>query len=232
MADQKSADQQMPDAGEIQKTMTDIAERSQRLVSDFLGKQALDGSVAPADPLNIGQAFMEMTARMMADPAKMMQAQMNLWQDYMALWQNTTRRMMGQESDPVVAPAKDDRRFRDEAWSDNEVFDYIKQSYLLSSRWIQTVVSDVDGLDDKSKQKVEFYTKQFIDALSPSNFVATNPEVLRATVESGGENLLKGLQNLLDDLDKGKISMTDYEAFDGRREHRHDPGQGRLPEPT
>tara|TARA_R110002096_G_scaffold25258_8_gene79125 strand:- start:2607 stop:4211 length:1605 start_codon:yes stop_codon:yes gene_type:complete len=153
----------------------------------------------------------------MKNPAKLVEAQMDLWQQYYLLWHNTTMRMMGQDSDPVALPQKGDRRFRDEAWEDNELFGFIKQSYLLSSQWMQNVVQDVDGLDEKTAQKVEFYTRQFADAISPTNFMMTNPEVLRATIESGGENLLKGLQNLLSDLERGKgklqIRMTDLDAF-------------------
>ena len=149
------------------------------------------------DPLNIGSAFLEMTARLMANPAQLMQAQIGFWQDYMTLWQNTARRMMGIESEPVIDAPASDRRFKDDAWKDNEVFDFIKQSYLLTARYVQDVVTHVDGLDTKTAQKVDFYSRQFVDAMSPSNFLLTNPEVLRKTAETGGENLLKGLNNLL-----------------------------------
>ena len=225
MADQSTAsqdgtngnEQQMPDPVAMGKAMADIAERSQRLVSDFLARQAQNGAPASFDPLNVGNAFLEMTAKMMADPAMVMRAQMTLWQDYMTLWQRTTQRMMGQEPDPVVLPDKGDRRFKDAAWDENALFDYIKQSYLLSARWMQSTVGEVNGLDDKTAKKVDFYTRQFVDAMAPSNFVMTNPEVLRTTLESGGENLVKGLDNLLGDLERGKgnlsIKMTDTEAF-------------------
>ena len=146
-----------------------------------------------------------------------MQAQIGFWQDYMTLWQNTARRMMGMEPDPVIDAASADRRFKDDAWKENEVFDFIKQSYLLSARYVQDVVTHVDGLDPKTAQKVDFYARQFVDAMSPSNFLLTNPEVLRKTAETGGENLLKGLNNLLADLERGKgklrIKMTDMDAF-------------------
>ncbi len=225
MADQKTAAQdgtsdngtQMPDPVAMGKAMADIAERSQRLVSDFLARQAQNGAPASFDPLNVGNAFLEMTAKMMADPAMVMRAQMTLWQDYMTLWQRTTQRMMGHEAEPLVTPEKGDRRFSDAAWDENALFDYIKQSYLLSARWMQSTVGEVNGLDDKTAKKVDFYTRQFVDAMAPSNFVMTNPEVLRTTIESGGENLVKGLDNLLDDLERGKgqlsIKMTDTEAF-------------------
>ncbi|WP_291297407.1 alpha/beta hydrolase [Elioraea sp.] len=217
MADDKAGQAfKMPDPAMMSRNMADIASRSQRIVMEFLRRQGDDG-MPGLDPMNIGGAFLEMTAKMMANPAKLVQAQLGFWQDYMLLWQNTARRMMGETPDPVAAPAVGDRRFKHEDWQENEVFDFIKQSYLLSARWIQNVVKDVEGLDDRTAQKVDFYTRQFVDAMAPSNFLMTNPEVLRRTVETGGENLVRGLNNLLSDLERGKgnlqIRMTDFEAF-------------------
>jgi len=218
MADQQDSDSNIPDPVEMSVTMANIAERSQRLVNAFLKRQAEDGHVGMADPLNVGNAFLEMTAKMMRDPGKLLEAQMTLWQDYMALWQSATRRMFGAESEPVVTPEEGDRRFAHAAWDESSLFDYIKQSYLLTARWMQSTVSEVEGLDEKTAKKVDFYTRQFVDAMAPSNFVMTNPEVLQETLESGGQNLVSGLQNLLDDLERGKgrlaIRMTDHEAFE------------------
>ncbi|WP_299618833.1 alpha/beta hydrolase [Pelagibius sp.] len=220
MAEQQPPEIKLPDPVEISKSMAGIAERSQKLVSDFLERQHQEGNggTAAFDPMNIGAAFMEMTSRMMADPAKLVQAQMTLWQDYMRLWQTTAQRMMGQETDPVAEPERGDRRFKHPEWDENELFDFVKQSYLLTARWMQSTVKDVEGLDDKTAQKVDFYTRQFVDAMAPSNFLMTNPEVLRETLESGGENLVNGLENLLEDLERGKgrlkIRMTDTEAFE------------------
>ncbi len=217
MGDQSNTDIKLIDPTELSAAMTNIAERSQRLVTDFLARQATDGNVNLSEPMHIGQAFLEMTAKLMTDPTKLVEAQMSLWQDYMTLWQNTARRLMGEEPLPVVEPDKGDRRFKDDMWQENEVFDFIKQSYLLSARYMQGLVTNVEGLDHHTAQMVDFYTRQFVDAMSPSNFVMTNPEVLRATLESGGENLVKGLQNLLEDLERGKgklqIRMTDLDAF-------------------
>ncbi len=197
--------------------MADIAERSQRLVADFLARKSANEGIGLGDPAAIGAAFFELTARMMAEPAKLIQAQMALWNDYLTLWQRTAERMMGKPAEPVIEAAPDDRRFRDREWSDNAVFDYIKQSYLLAARYIQGAVKETGGLDEQTGRKVDFYTRQFVDAMAPSNYVLTNPEVLRATVESRGENLISGLKNLLDDLERGKgrlaISMTDMAAF-------------------
>jgi polyhydroxyalkanoate synthase len=195
--------------------MTDIAQRSQRLVADWLKRQAKEG--VELDPLNVGAAFMEMTAKLLANPGQLVQAQFGLWRDYMTLWQNTTRRIMGEEPVPVIAHDPKDKRFADPAWKQNEIFDFIKQSYLLSARYINDVVTHVDGLDPKTAQKVDFYARQFINALSPSNFALTNPEVLRRARETGGENLVRGLNNLLTDLEQGRgslrIKMTDTDAF-------------------
>src|SRR3546814_15375133 len=130
--------------------------------------------------------------------------------------------MLGQEADPVATPDKGDRRFKNPEWDENELFDFVKQSYLLTARWMQSTVKDVEGLDDKTAQKVDFYTRQFVDAMAPSNFVMANPEVLRATLASGGENLVKGLNNLLDALERGKgrlrIKLTAVERSDEQRE--------------
>ena len=213
-----ASDMRLPDPVAVSQAMTDIAERSQKLVADFLQRQAESADPSTnMDPLNIGNAFFEMTSKMISDPARVVQAQMALWNDYVALWQKTTQRALGQESEPAISPEKSDRRFKDPAWDENLLFDYIKQSYLLTARWMQSTVQDVDGLDNKTAQKVDFYTRQFVDALAPSNFVMTNPEVLRTTVESGGENLLRGLNNLLEDLERGDgqlaIKMTDADAF-------------------
>ncbi len=207
----------LPDPAELGRSMAGIAERSQRLVADWIRRQSSEGA-GNLDPFNIGGAFMEMTARLMADPARLMQAQFGLWQDTMTLWHSTARRMMGLHAAPVIEADPKDRRFRDDAWRDNEVFDFIKQSYLLSARFVQETVRQADGLDAHTSQKVDFYTRQFVDAMSPTNFVLTNPEVLRRTAETGGENLVRGLNNLLSDLERGRgrlrVRMTDSEAFD------------------
>lgn len=188
------------------RSMADVAERSQRLVADWLHRQSRD---APdLHPMNIAHAFMEMTTQLMRDPAEVTRAQLGLWQDYMTLWQNTTRRMWGMKTGPVIEADPKDQRFKDSAWKEVEIFDFIKQSYLLTARYVQGVMARVDKLDPKTAQKVDFYSRQFMDAISPANFLMTNPEVLRKTVETGGENLLRGLSNLLSDLERGRGKLT------------------------
>ncbi len=207
----------LPDPVEMGQQLTRLAERGQKLVAEFLERQSASKDGIAIDQLNIGGAFFEMTARMLADPARLMKAQIQLWQDYATLMNSAARRFLGEPAEPVAEPLANDKRFRDPAWQEGAIFDFIKQSYLLSARWIQSVVKNVEGLDEKTAQKVDFYTRQFVDAVAPSNFVATNPQVLRATLESGGENLVRGLGNLLDDLERGRgqllIKMTDPKAF-------------------
>jgi polyhydroxyalkanoate synthase len=214
----ETANFRLPDPAVVTRTMADVAERGQRIVAEFLRRQAQGGGPDDPDPLNIGSAFMEMTGRLMANPSRLVQAQLGFWQDYLTLWQNTARRMWGLDGvEPVIAEDAKDKRFKDEAWRENEVFDFIKQSYLLSSRYFSNVVQAAQELDPKTAQKVDFYTRQFVDAMSPTNFLLTNPEVLRKTAETGGENLLKGLSNLLADLERGKgklkIRMVDDTKF-------------------
>ena len=195
-----------------------MAARAQRLVSDFIARQQQQGLVGPQGPFDIGHAFAEMTQKMMADPGRMLQAQMGLWEGYINLWQHTARRMMGDErGEPIATPDPGDRRFHAPEWRENHYFDFIKQSYLLTSQWFLSTVKNTDGLDDKSAQKLAFYTRQFVNALSPTNFALTNPTVLRETLDSGGANLLQGLRNLLDDLERGggslKIRMSNEDDF-------------------
>ena len=142
------------------------------------------------DELGIAKAFMDLAARLMADPIKLAHAHVNLWTDYMSLWQSATMKMLG-HNPSRWPPAQGDKRFRHEAWEDHFLFDYLKQSY--SSRpGIFTMPWRGGGSRRKTRKKVNFYTRQYIDALSPANFALTNPEVFNETVRSGGQNLVKG----------------------------------------
>jgi polyhydroxyalkanoate synthase len=224
MAQESTPDRRQDDWLQL---MGQIAERSQKLMQAVAARPGLANG--EADPLNLGPTVVELMTRMMASPAVLMQAQFALWQDYLQLWRQTGHRLLGRPADPVIQPDKGDRRFRDPAWDDHAVFDFIKQSYLVTARWLVHTVNELEGFDEKTKQKIDFYTRQFVDAMAPSNFVATNPEVLRATLESGGENLLRGLSNLLEDLERGRgklaIKMTDVGAFELGKNVALSPGK-------
>jgi polyhydroxyalkanoate synthase len=215
MADSSTPDLKLPDPVKLSESFARVAERSQRLILDFMTKSPDKANLGMGDAASIGQAFQALTSQMLTDPMGLAKAQLGLWNEHVQLWQQATQRMLG-IADTREKPAPD-RRFRNPAWTESAIFDYIKQSYLVTADSILSTVRGVEGLDDKTAHKVDFYTRQFVDAIAPSNFVASNPEVLKATLESGGENLLHGLEHLLEDLERGKgrldIAMTDMKAF-------------------
>ncbi|MFZ5465612.1 MAG: class I poly(R)-hydroxyalkanoic acid synthase, partial [Pseudomonadota bacterium] len=206
-----------------------VAQRASKLLTEHMQRQVQRGVSPPADELGIAQAFMEMMAKLMANPYRLAQAQMNLVWDYFSLWQHSMLRFMGMEAKPVVQPAKGDNRFKDKQWEEHFLFDFIKQSYLITARHIHDVVSNVEGLPEDTQKKVNFFTRQYVDALSPSNFALTNPEVFRETVKSHGQNLIKGLNNLLRDMEEGngqlRIKMTDTSAFELGKNVATTPGK-------
>ena len=182
-----------------------IAAQSGRIAARFLSRQAPAGTAADADPLNLSGAFLAMARSLAADPSPLIDAQMRWWDGYLRLWAQGAGRLAGESPpEPVAAPGADDRRFRDPAWTENWFFDHLKQSYLLTAACVQSAVGDVRGLDEKDAAKLAFYTRQFVDAMAPTNFLATNPAVLRETVETKGENVVRGLRNVLDDLERSE----------------------------
>jgi len=219
----------LPDPKEVAKTYAEVAQRASKLLHDHIQRQVQKGVAAPEDELGIAQAFMDMMAKMLANPYKLAQAQMNLVWDYFSLWQHSMLRLMGMQATPYAQPIKGDNRFKSEAWEEHFLFDFIKQSYLITARHIHDTVSRVEGLEEKTQTKVNFFTRQFIDALSPSNFVMTNPEVFRETVRSHGQNLIKGFNNLLRDIEEGdgqlRVKMTDTTAFELGRNVATTPGK-------
>ncbi len=155
------------------------------------------------------QSWTELAARSWEDPTVWVRAITDYQQSQINLWTNL---LTGNADNAVVEPARGDRRFQAEEWSKNPVFDYIKQSYLLSSKLLQEMAANAN-LSDQEQKKLEFYTQQYIDAMSPTNFAATNPEVLQQALETKGQSLIDGLKNLLADTEKGRISLTDETAF-------------------
>jgi polyhydroxyalkanoate synthase len=207
------------DPAEIARVLSEVARRSGKLIDDYLRKHVAGANAEAArDELGVAKAaFMDLWAGMLANPWHVAETQAKIFWDYTALWNQSWMRLLGHAAEPVAAPGKGDNRFRHEDWENHFLFDYLKQSYLIAGRRIHEAVSKVEGLPEETRRKVDFYTRQYIDALSPSNFALTNPQVLRETVQSGGQNLVKGLNNLLADLERGdgelRISMTDEKAF-------------------
>jgi polyhydroxyalkanoate synthase len=137
--------------------------------------------------------------------------------------------MAGEQAEPVVAPDPRDKRFADPEWSQNQFFDFLKQAYLLGTQWAERLVKNAGGVDETTRKKAEFYVKQIANAVSPSNFVLTNPELLRETLASNGENLVRGMHMLSEDIQAGqgtlKIRQSDPSMFDVGRNLAVTPGK-------
>jgi polyhydroxyalkanoate synthase subunit PhaC len=202
----------------LAESFASASDKSAKLLGEFVARHAASGATLPRDEFGLSQAFFELAAKLLSNPYRLAETQLNLLWDYSALWQSSMLKLLGQSPSPVVEPAKGDKRFRHEDWQEHFLFDYVKQSYLIAARWLHNSVANVEGLDEHTQKKVDFFTRQYIDALAPSNFALTNPEVFRETIATGGQNLVKGLNNLLDDIERGngklKISMTDSKAFE------------------
>ena len=192
-----------------------IAKQSQILMQRFVSNQPDAVKLGIGDTSSLGFDFFKLMTKMMTNPAAVASAQIDLFYGSLNVWQKTAERMLMPRAQEANAPQ--DKRFKHPEWSENAIFSFVKDSYLVAAKSILTAIREVQGMDDATARKVDFYTRQFVDALSPSNFVATNPEVLAETLNSGGQNLLRGLENLLVDLERGNgrlsITMTDMKAF-------------------
>ncbi len=190
---------------------------AQAAIADMALRQADRPAALSPDPFHVAPALSEVMGRLVAQPDRLMRAQADLFSQYLELWQSSARRMQGESPDPVASPARGDKRFTDPDWADNPVFDVMKQSYLLTSNWMNGLVAEVEGVDPMTKRRVEFFMKMLTDAFSPSNFLASNPAALREVMATGGESLVKGMENFAADLQRGggqlSIAQTDYEMF-------------------
>lgn len=180
-----------------------------------------------ADPFQVGPAMTEIMGSLARKPDKLVEAQSELLTGYMELWGKMTRRTLGTEAAPGGKPA--DKRFADPHWQENVMFDMMKQSYLLSSNWINKLISSAEGVDPMVKRRAEFFTKLLTDAMSPSNFLMSNPAALQALLDTKGESLVKGMERFAEDLARGegklKISQADTDSFVVGRNVATTPGK-------
>ncbi len=185
---------------------------------------------------NISDSINDLTKTMgkvseywLSDPHRALQAQTALFSRYMDLWSNSIRRMGGEQVEDVAKPEPGDRRFSDQEWRENQFFNFLRQTYLITSNWITDLVDRTEGLDEHTKHKAVFYAQQLVNSLSPTNFPATNPEVLRETFSSDGENLVRGMKMLTEDLERGggdlKLRQADNSAFQVGRDVANTPGK-------
>ncbi len=193
---------QLPDPTVVAEALTTLMQNAAAAVRTTM-VQAATPQLLPYDPTTLTRAMIDFNTAVLTRPAALFEAQAKNWNDWTALWRTMGERAMGQETAPVAAPAKGDRRFADPAWSDEPVYDYLKQAYLLAARQLQEFVA-VAPVDDATRAQVDFASRQMMNALAPTNFPHTNPQVARRTIESGGLSLMTGLSNLLEDVGKGQ----------------------------
>jgi polyhydroxyalkanoate synthase len=217
-----------PDYQTITADFMDILERNQEAIAKLMSAPQ-ETVTSMLDPFNVMGSFAESARQLGSRPDKLIRANIDLWKQHMALWQHAADKMLGKKTSPVAEADEGDRRFKAEEWDDNPVFDMIRQSYLITSRWLTRTMSSIDNLSEEDALKVRFHTQQFADALSPSNFLLTNPEAIKATVESGGQNLVRGMQNLQRDIEAGKgslkIKMADDAAYEVGKNIATAPGK-------
>ena len=221
----------IPDPEEFTRNVLKAYEEGGRAVTQFLDRP--DTQMTPfsaaSEMTRAAETVSAIYSRWMADPAKLAQAQAELMGSYAELWNRTMQRMLGIEPEPVIEPAPTDNRFRDPEWSKNPYYDFVKQAYLLTTKWAEENLAQTEGLDEAGRQKAEFYFRQLTSAFSPSNFPITNPEVMRETMSSNARNLVEGVKLLLRDLegsgDLMRISQTDASAFEVGKNLATTPGK-------
>ena len=213
--------------GELAQAASEITHIT-RLSAALMVQLAQRWELPTLDPLNLRRPLLQATWSILRHPGRVVAAQWDLTKRYLALLKYLGLRAVGRASAPAATAARADRRFRSDAWDERLIFDLLKQAYLLTADWMLDTVARMQGVSADDRQRIHFYTRQFAEALSPSNFVLTNPEVLATTREEKGLNLLRGFRHLLEDLQRGDgqllISMTDFEAFEVGRNIATTPG--------
>ncbi|MGH6815577.1 MAG: PHA/PHB synthase family protein [Hyphomicrobiaceae bacterium] len=216
---------------EFARNLLRLIEAGGKALSTYLARSdAQMGPYAAASEMTeASKALSEIAQKWMADPARLAEAQSKLMMGFVDLWSNTVRRMSGDDIPPVMQPAPGDNRFKDPEWSNNAYFDFLKQAYLLATQWAEQALEQTKGLDERTRRRAEFYLEQVASAASPSNFPMTNPEVMRETLTSNARNLVQGMTQLAQDIEKSgdllKISQTDTSAFEVGKNLAVTPGK-------
>ena len=220
------------DPVEWSRILTRVVEQNQKLAKEyFVQTQGRQTDSVPFTPQPFMESFSHLSTALLQDPEAFTKAQLAIWQNYIDLTRSTIQRMQGGEAGkPVVEPAKGDKRFNGIDWQTNWLFDFLKQSYLSAADETRKLVhKEAEKMDVQQARKIEFYTRMFLDAAAPNNFWATNPDVLRETHATNGENLIKGFKNLLDDMERGngtlRLKMTDLNAFEVGKNIATTPGK-------
>lgn len=211
----------VPSLEELQH-WTWVMGRAQQMMMEHLAEQwGQAASQASFDPAKFASSWP--TMNWFADPAKIAQAQVDLWSEGMAIWQRALGGYGGRAD--LEEKADRDKRFAGREWREHPLFDMIRQTYLLVSERLLGSVDAIEGVDEKTREKMRFMTRTFVDAMSPSNFALTNPKVIERAIETKGESLLRGLEHMLGDLAKGQLTHTDPTAFEVGRNIATTPGK-------
>lgn len=200
------------------RRLAKLTARAARVTTSFAVKSAVEDVKNGPDSLNLAEPLGKLALGMMQRPDEVWARNMKLWSDSIQLWQAATARMMGIQAAPVVEPARGDRRFKHDGWTESVTHDVLKQSYLLMSQYVEGLVADMGDLGGKERERLAFHTRQALSGMSPANSALTNPEVLQATIEQRGENLVRGMESMLDDMEAGgtrlRLRMSDETAFE------------------
>jgi polyhydroxyalkanoate synthase len=215
----------------LAKNVARLVEEGGKALAAYL-KPREEGAVRPGlsdEVTDVVKTLGEVAEYWLSDPQRAVELQTRLGKAYLELWGSAVKRLSGENAQPVVAADPKDRRFADPEWSSNQFFDFVKQAYLLSTGWANHLVENAEGLDPHTRQKAEFYVRQIANAVSPSNFVLTNPELWRETLGSNAENLVRGMRMLAEDIEAGggdiRVRQSDAAQFEVGRNLAISPGK-------
>ncbi|QRM34577.1 class I poly(R)-hydroxyalkanoic acid synthase [Microvirga sp. VF16] len=214
-------------AGNMARLVTEAGKAAAAYIQPQIGTL---GPLAQADNVTPAlHTFAQVQQALVTQPGTLIKSQSKLWQAYLDLWNSSVRQTLGMGDNEVAPSSTKDARFKDPAWTEHQFFDAMRQSYLITSHWAEQLVDATEGLDPEAQRKARFYMRQIINALAPSNWVFTNPELLRETFASDGENLVRGMQLLAEDIERGggqlKIRQTDPTQFEVGRNLAITPGK-------
>jgi polyhydroxyalkanoate synthase len=219
------------DIEQFSHNLARLVEESGRALAAYLKprEEGHDDKELADEVTEVVKTLGEVAEYWLSDPQRTVELQTSLGKAYLDLWASAVRRLSGEPAAPVAVPAPGDRRFSDPEWSQNQFFDFLKQAYLLTAQWADKLVANAEDLSPHTKQKAEFYVRQITNALAPTNFVLTNPELLRETLTSNADNLVRGMHMLAEDIERGgghlKIRQSDSSMFEVGRNLAITPGK-------
>jgi len=233
----KSSDAPLGKLDELPVILADVATRSQNMIRDFNERHANNpewqktarSEINLSEVVGLPETFAELSRKMIAEPEHMARAQMKFWENGLKLLGYFNARLAGESPAPIAKPVPGDKRFLGPDWSEDPYFDVLKQQYLLFTSWIEDLVDGADGLAPHDRQKAHFFTRRLTDAMAPTNFLLTNPEALHKTIETRGENLIRGLEMAIEDMERGcgrlSVRTTKEDAFIIGKDLANTPGK-------